>query len=47
MKLSDHGLLCIGVVHLEIEPLVELLRRREDVGKEEVEQCSELVQIVL
>ena len=47
VQLSDHGFLRIGVVHLEIKPLVELFRRREDVGKEEVEQRPELVQIVL
>ena len=34
-------------VDVEVEPLVELFGRREDVGQQKVEQRPELVQVVL
>ena len=47
MQLSNHALLGLRVVHVEVEPLIKLLRVTEDVGKEEVEEGPELVEVVL
>mmetsp|Transcript_28915 Transcript_28915/g.83963 ORF Transcript_28915/g.83963 Transcript_28915/m.83963 type:complete len:731 (+) Transcript_28915:2411-4603(+) len=47
VKLGNHILLGLVIVDVKIEPLVELLRGREDVREEEVEQGPQFVQIVL
>ena len=42
MELAYELLLGLAVVDVEVEPLVELLAAREDVGDEEVEEGPEL-----
>ena len=45
MQLTDN--LCLGVLVLDVEPLVKLFGAREDLGQQEVEQRPQLMQIVL
>ena len=47
MQLLNHGLLGVGVVDLDVEPLVVLVGRREDVREDEVEEGLELAEVVL
>lgn len=37
----------LGVVDLQIEPVVKLVRGGEDVGEQKIEKGPELVQVVL
>ena len=45
VQLRDH--LLFDLLVADVEPLVELLVGREDIGQQEVEQCPQLMQVVL
>lgn len=47
MQLLDHVLLLVGVVYVQVEHLAKRLRVLEDRRQQEVEQCPQLVQVVL
>jgi hypothetical protein len=47
VQLCDESLFLLGVVDLQIEPVVKLVRGGEDVGEQKIEKGPELVQVVL
>ena len=47
VQLRDELVLLVGIVNVEIEPIVELFGTRKDIGDQEVEQSPQLVQIIL
>ncbi len=47
VQLADDALLGLGVVHVQLEPIVELFGRCEHVRQQEVQQRPQLVQVVL
>ena len=44
---GNHGLLSVVVVHVEVEPFVELFGAAEYIGKQKIKESPKLVEVVL
>ena len=47
VQLRDELVLLVGIVNVQVEPIVELLGTCKDVGDQEIEQSPQFMQIIL